>query len=85
MSSASGAGGRWFDSRPCHSKGIEMAPVATSLGAQHYKARNGFSSLNKNRKKLHHITNKNEKSAKLPDNVNCIPSSEGRMEDWQSC
>ena len=33
--SASEAGGRGFESRPRHTKGVKMAPVATLLGAQH--------------------------------------------------
>ena len=36
-----------FKSRPCHIKGVKMVPVATLLGAQHYKANSGFSSPNK--------------------------------------
>ena len=39
--SASGAGGRGFESRPRHTKGVKMVPVATLLGAQHYKAITG--------------------------------------------
>ena len=41
--SASGAGGRRFETRPRHTKGVKMVPVATLLGAQHYKASTGFS------------------------------------------
>ena len=41
--SASGAGGRAFYSRPSQTKGVKMVPVATLLGAQHYKASTGFS------------------------------------------
>ena len=40
--SASGAGCRGFDPGPGHSK--DLVPVATLLGAQHYKASTGFSS-----------------------------------------
>ena len=47
--SASGSGGRGFESRPCHTKGVKMVPVATFLGAQHYKASTGFHSPNKHR------------------------------------
>ena len=39
--SASGAGGRGFESRPRHTKDVKMIPVATLLGAQHYKASTG--------------------------------------------
>ena len=42
--SASGSGGRGFESRPRHTKALKMVPVATLLGAQHYKASTGFSS-----------------------------------------
>ena len=41
--SASGAGGRGFDPGPRHTKGVKMVPVATLLGAQHYKASTGSS------------------------------------------
>ena len=50
--STSGAGGRGFDTRPHHNKGVKMVSVATLLGAQHYKAITGFSSPNK-----YHTTN----------------------------
>ena len=39
--SASGAGGRVFESRPRHTKGVKMVPRAILLGAQHYKASTG--------------------------------------------
>ena len=42
---ASGTGPRRFESQPQHSNGVTMVPVATLLGAQHYKTRTGFSSL----------------------------------------
>ena len=42
--SASGAGCRGFDPGPDHTKDFKMVPVATLLGAQHYKASTGFSS-----------------------------------------
>ena len=44
-----GSGGRGFESRPRHTKGVKMVPMATLLGAQHYKASTGFSSPNKYR------------------------------------
>ena len=42
--SAPGSGSRGFDTRPRNTKGVKMVPVATLLGAQHYKASTGFSS-----------------------------------------
>ena len=43
--SASGAGSRWFDPGPGHTEDFKNgSPVATLLGAQHYKASTGFSS-----------------------------------------
>ena len=42
-------GGRGFESRPHHTKGVKMVPVATLLGALHYKASTGFSSPSKYR------------------------------------
>ena len=42
--SASEAGGRGFDPEPSHIKDVKMVPVATLLGAQHYKANTSFSS-----------------------------------------
>ena len=65
-------------------KALKMVPVATLLGAQHYKASSGFSSPNiycsTNSASL---TNKSEK--KLSDNNDCLYSLEDRMKDWQSC
>ena len=43
--SASGAGGRGFESRPRHNNGVNMVPVVTMLGAQHYKEALGLLSL----------------------------------------
>ena len=41
-----GQDGCRIDTWPCHTKDvIKMVPVATLLGAQHYKASTGFSSL----------------------------------------
>ena len=45
--SASGAGGRGFDPGPGHTEDFKMVPVATLLGAQHFKASTGFSSKTK--------------------------------------
>ena len=39
--SASGAGGHGFDPWPRIPKALKMVPVATLLGAQHYKASTG--------------------------------------------
>ena len=55
-----------------------MVPVATLIGAQHYKASTGFSSPNKYRK-----TNITTLTRKSDDQ--CLYSPEDRMEDWQSC
>ena len=61
--------GHGFESRPRHTKGDKMVPVATLFGAQYYKASTGFSS-NK-----YHTTNnatltKNKKSEKSPIIIN---------------
>ena len=47
--SALASGGRGFEFRPRHTKGVKMVPVDTSLGAQYYKASTGVSSPNKYR------------------------------------
>ena len=44
-----GIGRSWVRIWPRHTKGVKMVPVATLLGAQHYKASTGFSSPNKYR------------------------------------
>ena len=66
-----------------------MVPVATLLGAQHYKASTGFSSPNKYRTtNIATLTKKNEKVRKKSDNNQhdqCLYSPEDRVEDWQSC
>ena len=72
------AGGRGF----AIPKAFKMVPVATLLGAQHYKASTGFSSPNK-----YHTTNiatNTKKSEKKSDNNQCLYSSEDCMEDWLS-
>ena len=57
-----------------------MVPVATLLGAQHYKASTGFSSPNKYpTTNMASLTNKSEKQS---DNNHCLYLSEDRMEDW---
>ena len=61
-------------------KALEMVPVATLLGTQHYKANIGFSSPNKSR-----TTNTASLTIKKSDNNQCLYSSEDGMEDWQSC
>ena len=62
-------------------KALKMAPVATLLGAQHYKASTGFSSPNKYRTtNIATLTN-----IKKSDNNQCLYSPEDRMEDWQLC
>ena len=44
--SASGSGGRGFESWPAIPKALKLVSVATLLGAQHYKASTGLSSPN---------------------------------------
>ena len=62
-------------------KVLKMVPVATLLGAQHYKASTGFSSPNKYRTtNIGTLTN-----IKKSDNNQCLYSPEDRMEDWQLC
>ena len=68
-------------------KALKMVPVATLLGAQHYKASTGFYSPNK-----YCTTNiatltkkKNQSLKKKSDNSHCLYSPEDRMEDWQLC
>ena len=65
-------------------KALKMVPVATLLGAQHYKASTGFSSPNKYRT-TNIATLTSRKSQKKSDNNQCMYSSEDRMEDWQLC
>ena len=65
-------------------KALKMVPVATLLGAQHYKASTGFTSPNK-----YCTTNiatlRKNKSPKKSDNSQCLYSPGDRMEDWQLC
>ena len=65
-------------------KALKMVPMATLLGAQHYKASTGFSSPNKYRT-TNIATLTNIKSQKKSDNNQCLYSPEDRMEDWQLC
>ena len=58
-------------------KALKMVPVATLLGAQHYKASTGFSSPNVYRT-TKSLANKSEKKS---DDKHCLYSSEDRMED----
>ena len=64
-------------------KALKMVPVATLLGAQHYKASTGFSSY----KYSATITSQRlQKSLKRKfDNNQCLYLLEDLMEDWQSC
>ena len=64
-------------------KALKMVPVATLLGAQHYKASTGFSSPNKYR--TTDIATLTKKLKKMSDNNQCLYSTEDRMADWQSC
>ena len=63
-------------------KALKMVPVATLLGAQHYKANTGFSS---NKSRTTNIATLTKKSKKKSDNNQCLYSPEDRMENWQSC
>ena len=65
-------------------KALKMVPVATLLGAQHYKASTGFSSPNKHRTIIIATLTKSLKKVKS-DNNQCLYLSEDRMEDWQLC
>ena len=62
-------------------KAFKMVPVATLLGAQHYKASTGFSSPNKYRTTIIATLTNIKKS----DNNQCLYSPEDRMEDRQLC
>ena len=67
-------------------KALKMVPVATLLGAQHYKASTGFSSPNKHRTTIiATLTKRPKKKEVKSDNNQCMYSSEDRMEDWQLC
>ena len=66
-------------------KALKMVPVATLLGAQHYKASTGFSSPNKYRTTNIATLTNIKKSLKKSDNNQCLYSPEDRMEDWQLC
>ena len=66
---------------------LKMVPVATLLGAQHYKASTGLSSP----KTKYSITNiaclilKCPNNKKRSENNQCLYSLEDRMEDWPLC
>ena len=62
-----------------------MVPVATLLGAQHYKASTGFYSPNKYRTTNIATLTNIKKSPKKSDYNQCMYSPEDRMEDWQLC
>ena len=83
-SCAVGQDGCRIDTWPRHTKDVlKMVPVATLLGAQHYKASTGFSSLTNHASLALH--NDQKKKKKKPDNNQCLYWSEDRMEDWHSC
>ena len=65
-------------------KALKVVPVATLLGAQHYKASTGFSSPNKYCATitLQHLQRSLKRKS---DNNQCLYSPEDCMEDWQSC
>ena len=52
-------------------KALKMVPVATLLGAQHYKASTGFSSPNKHRTTIIATLKKRQKKVRSDNNV-CI-------------
>ena len=62
-----------------------MVPVATLLGAQHYKASTGFSSPNTYRTTNFATFAKINKSEKKSDNNQCLYLPEYGMEDSQLC
>ena len=59
-------------------KALKMVPMATLLGAQHYKASIGFFSPNKYHNNMAKLT-----KTKKSDNNQCLYSPEDRMEEWQ--
>ena len=84
--SASGSGGRGFESRPRHTKGVKMVPVATLLGAQYYQASTGFSSPYKYcTTNIATLTKNKSPEKKESDNSQYLYSPEDRMKDWQLC
>ena len=71
-SCAVGQDGCRIDTWPRHTKDvIKMVPVATLLGAQHYKASTGFSSLTNHASLASHNEQKKKKKKK-PDNNQCL-------------
>ena len=74
-------------SNPGHAipKALKMVPVATLLGAQHYRARTGFSSPNKHRTNITTTLTKSPKKRVKSDNNQCLYSSEDLMEEGQLC
>ena len=66
-------------------KALKMVPVATLLGAQHYKASTGFSAPNKYRTTNIATLPNIKKYGKKADNNQCLYTLEDRMEDWQLC
>ena len=66
-------------------KALKIVPVATLLGAQHYKASTGFSSPKNYRTTNFATLGKIKTSPKKSDNNQCLYSPEDRMEDWRLC
>ena len=60
-----------------------MVPVATLLGAQHYKTSTGSFSNKYRTTNIAKLTKQSVKKEKS-DNNQCLYSSANRMEDWQS-
>ena len=83
--SASGSGGRGFESRSRYTKGVKMVLVATLLGAQYYKASTGFFSPDRYCTTNFATLTKMKKVRKMSDDNQCLYSLEDRMKDWQSC
>ena len=75
-SCAVGQDGCRIDTWPRHTKDvIKMVPVAALLGAQHYKASTGFSSLTNHASLTSHNEQKKKKKKKKikkPDNNQCL-------------
>ena len=74
-------------SNPGHAipKALKIVPVATLLGAQHYKASTGIFFPNTHRTTSYATLAKLNKPEKKSDNNQCLYSPEDRMEDWQLC
>ena len=80
-SCAVGQDGCRIDSWPRHTKDvIKMVPVATLLGAQHYKASTGFSSLTNHAS----LTSHNEQKKKKKKSLIIINVCIDRRTEWKT-